>query len=304
MWPFYRFSFWTSRVVWLTGCTGFLRSCFNKLRVSLSPLLHSSFQIRKGPHLLTPLLVCNKFLLAMSTNPPRKASCSRTWGLHAASDFELLLTLLSGFPVDMSIPKILDAIGLVADGELVGTCAICNSFFFLLFLHPLRHSFGAAYQAGILSAANRAEMADVEQLKKSDPLVACLRVDVWCRMYWLWILESRFILSNNQSKATQWVLDTCLIVGLRPFNINSITASLSSKTYNIALEPECVPLDETWSTLVRSRLVCVVGICFRMFGWVFADRFPRGSLTSLVLLVWFGEEWNTSITESSILTCV
>ena len=35
-----------------------------------------------------------------------------------------------------------------------------------------------------------------------------------------------------------------------------------------------------------------------MFDWWVADKFPRGSLTSLVLLVWFGEEWNTSITKS------
>ena len=50
------------------------------------------------------------------------------------------------------------------------------------------------------------------------------------------------ILSNNQSKATLWVLDTCLIVGLRPVIIIFITASLSSKTYNMALEPERVPV--------------------------------------------------------------
>ena len=42
--------------------------------------------------------------------------------------------------------------------------------------------------------------------------------------------------------------------------------------------------------LVRSRLVCVVGIFFRMFGRVFADKFLRDSLSSLVLLVWFGGE--------------
>ena len=42
--------------------------------------------------------------------------------------------------------------------------------------------------------------------------------------------------------------------------------------------------------LARSGLVFVVGTSFRMFGCVFADRFLRGSLTSLVLLVWFGEE--------------
>ena len=37
------------------------------------------------------------------------------------------------------------------------------------------------------------------------------------------------ILPNNQSSATLWVRDTCLIVGLLPFIIILITASLSSK---------------------------------------------------------------------------
>ena len=42
--------------------------------------------------------------------------------------------------------------------------------------------------------------------------------------------------------------------------------------------------------LVRSGLVFVVGIGFRMFDCGVADRFFRGSRTSLVLLIWFGEE--------------
>ena len=42
-----------------------------------------------------------------------------------------------------------------------------------LFLHPLRHRFGAASQAEILSAAKRAEMADVEQMKKMVPIITC-----------------------------------------------------------------------------------------------------------------------------------
>ena len=63
--------------------------------------------------------------------------------------------------------------------ELAGTCedkfiAGCrfrqNSFFFFLFLHPLRHRVGSAYQAGILSAASGAEMANFEQMKKIVPL--------------------------------------------------------------------------------------------------------------------------------------
>ena len=89
----------------------------------------------------------------------------------------------------------------------------------------------------------------------------------WClvSMYRIWILQSRLNLLKQPTKATLWVLDTCLIEGLRPLIIILITAALSSKTYNIAWVPACVPLDGTWSTLVSSRLVFVVGICFRMF---------------------------------------
>ena len=49
-------------------------------------------------------------------------------------------------------------------------------------------------------------------------------------MYLIWILESRLIGSINQSRATLWVLETCLIVGLLPLMIRIITASLSSNT--------------------------------------------------------------------------
>ena len=142
-----------------------------------------------------------------------------------------------------------------------------NLFFFLQFLHPFRHRFGAGYQAGILSAASRAGMADVEQMKKIVGLFHSARVKLplvkmsasWClvSMYLIWIFGFKLILSNNQSKATLRVLATCIIVGLRPFIIILITASLSSKTYNIALEPDCVPFDGTWSILARSVLMCV-----------------------------------------------
>ena len=47
-------------------------------------------------------------------------------------------------------------------------------------------------------------------------------------------LGSKLILSNNQPRATPWVLETCLIVGLLPFMTIWITASLSSKIYNKA----------------------------------------------------------------------
>ena len=95
-------------------------------------------------------------------------------------------------------------------------------------------------------------MADVEQMKKIFPSVTCeitFGQNVCELMFGINVsklnLESRLTLSNNRSKATLWVLDTCLSVGLRPYNIILITASSSSETYNIALEPECVPLDGT-----------------------------------------------------------
>ena len=48
-----------------------------------------------------------------------------------------------------------------------------------------------------------------------------------------------------ESRATLWVRETCLIAGLLSLIIILITASLSSKTYNIAWEPESVPFDGT-----------------------------------------------------------
>ena len=48
----------------------------------------------------------------------------------------------------------------------------------------------------------------------------------------IWILGSKLRLSINQSSATLWVLDTCLIVGLMPLMIILMIASLYSKMYN------------------------------------------------------------------------
>ena len=138
-----------------------------------------------------------------------------------------------------------------------------TSFSSFWLLHPfLRHRYGADYQAGILSAASRAEMADVEQMKKIIPFVTCeitfgqicLRVDVWYQC-----IESRLILSNKQPKATLWVLNTCLSVGLRPFEMTLITASLSSKTHNIALDTENLTFESTLSMWNNSELSCLVG---------------------------------------------
>ena len=88
-------------------------------------------------------------------------------------------------------------------------------------------------------------------------------------MYLIWIFGSKLIRSNNQSRATLWVRDTCLIVGFLLFMIILITASLSSNTYNKASWCEEWTLEETRSTLSKSlitlwdclRLVYAHGSC-------------------------------------------
>ena len=118
----------------------------------------------------------------------------------------------------------------------------CIFFFFFLILKSLRR---AAYQADILGTASRTEMADVEQMKKIVPLITCEVPFVnMCELVF-GVGSSELILSNNQSKATLCFLYTCLTVGLRPLILILITASLSSKTFYFALEPEHIAFDGT-----------------------------------------------------------
>ena len=82
-------------------------------------------------------------------------------------------------------------------------------------------------------------MANAEQTQKMIPFITCeisFGQDV-CELVLgvnVFDLDSKLILSNNQSRATLWVLETCLIAALLPFMIILITASLSSKMYNKA----------------------------------------------------------------------
>ena len=80
-------------------------------------------------------------------------------------------------------------------------------------------------------------MADIEQTLKMIPFVTreiSLAQYVGKFVFGVDVFDLDFVRSNNQSSATLWVLETCLIVGLLPFIIILITASLSSNTYNKA----------------------------------------------------------------------
>ena len=58
-------------------------------------------------------------------------------------------------------------------GSLPWALILSQSSLLLFVLASFSPSFGATNQAEILSAAQRAEMADVEQMKKIVPLITC-----------------------------------------------------------------------------------------------------------------------------------
>ena len=101
----------------------------------------------------------------------------------------------------------------------------------------------------------------------------------------IWILESKLIRTNNESRATLWVLQTCLIVGLLPFMIILITASLSSNTYNKASWWEDWTFEGTKSTLSKSLIT--LWDCLRRWIVWGGEQASRLFTTGLPVLSWF-----------------
>ena len=110
----------------------------------------------------------------------------------------------------------------------------------------------------------------------------------------IWILGSKMIPLNNQSNATRRVPDTCLMVGLLPFMIILITASLTSKMFQRDSPWEECAFTRTWSILDKST--CVVVICLGLgviFGLAAVSR-ELGTIEFALSCV----ERKTSITTS------
>ena len=105
------------------------------------------------------------------------------------------------------------------------------------------------------------------------PLVSMSASWFLVSIFLIWILGSTLIRSNNQSRATLWALETCLIVGLLPFIIILITASLSSNTYNKAAWCEDWTFEGTqsmlFSTLVFPWDLWFIQISFMRNDWMF-----------------------------------
>ena len=86
---------------------------------------------------------------------------------------------------------------------------------------------------GVIQKNSCVRCVHLSQVK--EPLVS-MSANCWeVFTYLMWILGSRFILSNNQSRFTRWVREICLKDGLRPFMIILITTSYYSKPNKAAL---------------------------------------------------------------------
>ena len=137
-----------------------------------------------------------------------------------------------------------------------------DSFSTLIVLRSFRHC---------IRAHCRTEMADIDQTQQMIPFITreislwleCLWIGFWCRCFWFGFFGSKLILSNNQSRATLWVLETCLIIGLLPLIIILITASLFSNTYNKASWWEELTFEGMKSTL--SKTLITPWDCFRFW---------------------------------------
>ena len=106
--------------------------------------------------------------------------------------------------------------------------------------------------------------------------------------YLIWILGSKVILSNSQSKISLWVLETCLNVGLLSFMIILITASLTSKMYYIVPLWQEFTFEETKSSLDNSRYPWETGVFiweFNFLNVLLRDKFFLCLLVFL-LLIW------------------
>ena len=102
---------------------------------------------------------------------------------------------------------------------------------------------------------SEAEMSNIEQMTKILPLITCeiLFCQYVCKLMLgveVTSLNLRIQVSpvKQPIKSNSVVLDTCLIVGLLPLIIILITASSSSKTYNIAPNREKFTFECTLST--------------------------------------------------------
>ena len=199
------------------------------------------------------------------------ASLCHTWELDAASWLFSLATSLpvlfqSSWQGALTVSGLFDAIGLYTVKELVGACQTrfnvgfdCATILSSPFSSCIRFAIVSGQLAEFWELQSKLKWLILNKHNRwfhssrvKFPLVSMSASWFLVSMYLIWICGSKLIRSKNQSSATLWVLETCLIVGLLPFMIILITASLFSNTCNKASWCENWTFEGTQSMLFRT----------------------------------------------------
>ena len=139
--------------------------------------------------------------------------------LFLSSQFDVIHTIISGFP---GLP---DAV----EDSAAGALSLLRAIRFIIGLdfavtlsspEPFLRSFDITSEQSAelkwLMLNKHKRLFHSSRVK--FPLVSMSASWLLVSRYLIWILWSQLLRSNNQSRATLWVLETCLIVGLLPFH--------------------------------------------------------------------------------------
>ena len=299
MWPLSASSFNIPWFSWISGR--------NKFPCHFFLVIAPGFRTSKFPRFI--LSVAAGFPAASTINPPRYASFSFPWELDAASGFEFLLALASGFPVDaLSIPdfptqsdgsRMRNLSRQWKSGSLLRALILPQSCLLLFVLASSSPSFWVSWSSWNTEHSKESWKGWCWKMKKIVPLNTCefpssqhdfelvFGVNVPYLNLWVQInpikqpIQSNSVGSWHVSHCWTSAFDYHLIYGFSV--LRSTSHSTTSRRSHVR-------------RLLRSRLTCLVEFWFFMWSGVLRDRFPCDSWP-LDLLIWFGEEWSTSITK-------
>ena len=160
-----------------------------------------------------------------------------------------------------------------------------------------------------VAARRHWEIHDIQQTWKMVPLIMC-EASFGEHVRKLILVSTCLFLSNNNTNATLWVLDTCLIVGLLPLMTIFITASLTSQINNRSSNWASFAFVTTWSRCDNSStsrfpllLSLVLGFVLRIFTrarflGTWSSIFFFSTVVSHCLMGVLFQKCNTSITTS------
>ena len=291
-------SFW---ILWISRTSG-----RNKFPWYLFLVIAPGFRFRKFQWFLT-------FCLSRQVSPLLCPSTRQSlyfsrlaWELDAASNFQFLLPLASGFPLDaLSIPKHFDAIGCFTDEELVETIRVKFHSRRLYFAATLSYSFCSCTLIAIVSVCSwsnwNSESSKVSCnggcLTSGRRLFHSSRVKFpflkmsaswWLvSVYRIWIFGSTWIRSNSRNQSNlvgSWHVSHCWTLAPSLSSLpRLIYHSTASKWSCVWRNVMSTVLDPDWRALLDLGFSCGV--------WCFATGSLRLLIFGFVDLIWWGKKY-------------